>query len=48
MSIKVAFIDFWTDYEGVPLKINDIIDNDYWNKIKITKKLKVNKESCPD
>jgi hypothetical protein len=44
MSIKVAFIDFWSDYEGVPLKINEITDNDYWNKIKITKKLKVNNE----
>jgi hypothetical protein len=44
MSIKVAYIDFWSDYEGVPLKIKEINDIDYWNKIKITKNLKVNNE----
>lgn len=40
MNIKISYIDFWQEYSGIPEKLEDINNLDYWNNLIITKQLK--------
>jgi hypothetical protein len=41
MSIKISYIDFWREFEGIPEKIEDINNIKYWDNLSITKELKL-------
>lgn len=40
MSIKVSYIDFWQECQGIPEKLEDINNINYWDNLNITKELK--------
>jgi hypothetical protein len=41
MSLKVSYLDFWCDFLGVPIKLEDINNKNYWNNIEVKKDLKL-------
>ena len=40
MSIKVSYIDFWQECQGIPEKLEDINNIKHWNNLNITKEFK--------
>jgi len=40
MIFKVSYIDFWKECSGIPEKLEEINDIDYWNNLIITKEFK--------
>jgi len=41
MSLKISYIDFWSDFSGVPIKLEDINNKNYWNNIEIKRNLQL-------